>query len=1271
MAVSTRPLSSPAPSAGASLASANLRHISVRVPWHDNRWNGTVCEYPGENAECLALKQVNATRDDAVEAEHSGKVWLDLLDLGPKALPACADERGAFMAPFEHVQTRVHPYSQRDQDGPHGHIAPTPLRFPAFSAMAVPFRWTLRESAERLAERHGIPYSFAVEDRVVELMDGYQSNWVQDRDNQRGLLDRFFGGLEPQRSLVFFYAKRTPLSDEPIRTIVGVGRVTGVGQPVEYEYSRDGELRSMIWHRAVNHSIRPDGYEGPLDGFLLPYHQLLEHQRREDPSLDLSRFIAAAPEEGREQFSYGAEHVDHDVAIAALLACERALREASTVIRGQFDEQLAWLSARIGEVWRMRGPDPGLGSALVAFGMARGHRIAYEVSRFAGENESLWPLMDEIFDDPSILGDDLAADVSPVLCKTWKGLSEERRSLLKLLSRFDLTAPQALRYFDPMARRDARLTLTDRQVLENPYLLYECDRDEAQLCEQPEDRRIALETIDRGVFADPAVRALHPLPVPEPVTDPFDARRVRALAGAVLERGAGDGHTLLPQDDVIRGIQELPLTPPCSLRTDVLEQLASALEPTIRPDLMANGTPAYQLDRLAAMTDRIRTAVLKRIQAPRHEVTADWRALLDKALNRSVTPGDLAEERARQEKVAALAELAASRISVLIGPAGTGKTTLLSVLTTVPEIESRGVLLLAPTGKARVQLAGKTKLSAQTVAQFLLPLDRFEPITQTYRRSKADKERAYKTVIVDEASMLTEDQLGAVLDALAPVVERLILVGDPRQLPPIGAGRPFVDIVARLMPDEVERTFPRVGPGYAELTIRRRQDGQARDDLLLADWFGGGSGDAGADEIWARIGSGQPSDTLRFIQWKDADDLRARLMDALVEYLPLGGPDDLAGFGERLGGTVSERGLVFFNPNRGAPAEAEKWQILSPVHGQGHGVAEINRRIQRHFRADALRYARGRYRRTPKPMGPDEIVYGDKVMVTRNARRKYFKPREALGYIANGEIGVVVGDFKSEADKSPGRPWKLQVELSSQLDTTYSVVPKEMNEDGTPLLQLAYAITVHKSQGSEFGTTFLIVPEDCWLLSRELLYTALTRQRDRLVVLHQGPATALKRYASPAASETARRLTNLFGPPEPVKVEERFLEKWLIHQTRRGEAVRSKSEVIIADLLYAKGLEYEYERPLPGADGSTRYPDFTVDDAESGVTVYWEHLGLLSDPSYADRWERKLAWYREQGILRHEDGGGPNGTLIVSRDDERGGIVVPELERVVEEVFGL
>ncbi len=70
--------------------------------------------------------------------------------------------------------------------------------------------------------------------------------------------------------------------------------------------------------------------------------------------------------------------------------------------------------------------------------------------------------------------------------------------------------------------------------------------------------------------------------------------------------------------------------------------------------------------------------------------------------------------------------------------------------------------------------------------------------------------------------MLTELQLAAALDSLEPP-DRLILVGDHRQLPPIGAGRPYVDIVRRLLPENVDRLFPRIGRGYAELTVMRRQ----------------------------------------------------------------------------------------------------------------------------------------------------------------------------------------------------------------------------------------------------------------------------------------------------------------------------------------------------------------------------------------------------------------------------------------------------------------
>ena len=77
------------------------------------------------------------------------------------------------------------------------------------------------------------------------------------------------------------------------------------------------------------------------------------------------------------------------------------------------------------------------------------------------------------------------------------------------------------------------------------------------------------------------------------------------------------------------------------------------------------------------------------------------------------------------------------------------------------------------------------------------------------------------------------------------------------------------------------------------------------------------------------------------------------------------------------------------------------------------------------------------------------------------------------------------------------------------------------------MLELAYAVTVHKSQGSEFGQSFVILPSPCRVPSRELLYTALTRQRDHVTLLVQGELADLRQYASAAHSETAARITNL------------------------------------------------------------------------------------------------------------------------------------------------
>ena len=1140
----------------------------------------------------------------------------------------------------------------------------------------------LRSSAGQVVQEHGLPFMQQAEDDADRQM-GWRSDWVQDANNQRTLLEAFGGALKPRESLCFFYAKRTPLADDTRRVIVGVGRVAEVGPITEYEYEglKPGMLRSVLWQRAVHHTIRP----GFVDGFLLPYRQLLDVEREGIP-VNLAECVAFAPKDAFEQFSYGSEHVGHDHAIAALASCEAAIRAATRYVTGNWDGPLRWIADRIGELWERRGPHPGIGAALVAFGIPYGQALGYAVSAKLQPNDDPWLLMESVFDDPSVLEDPvLEKHVTKSVIDKWRGLKDERRALLKLLSRFDLTTDQALRFWTKENREQARIKVDDAELLANPYLLAELDRESLN--------PIQFSTVDRGAFPADVVRNLHPMPEPSRVDDPTDRRRVRALLVRTLEEAADHGDTLLPQNRVIQEIQKQALEPPCPVDADLLASQTDTLGPVIRPAEMHDGAPAYQLSRLVEMGDLIRRAVNGRLKMTPLKLDADWAALLDQRLP-PVAPDADADEReaerlARDEKVAALRTLAASRISVLIGPAGTGKTTLLSVLCSRPEVQQGGILLLAPTGKARVQiekaLDKSVKRTALNVAQFLVRHDRYDGQTGIYRRSDKPKASGSRTVVIDEASMLTEEQLGAVLDALTGV-ERLILVGDPRQLPPIGSGRPFVDVIDRLESEAAARAEAGGDPasaGFAQLTIRRRQKGESRDDILLADWFSGNPKGAGADEIWDRVlasglpspaqGSGAgdegPPSRLRFVRWNEAADLHERLLDVLAEELPaMQGADAVAGFELTLGATVGKGGYRYFNRDECAAA-AEAWQILSPVNAHGHGIDELNRMIQRHFRAGARALARQSYwnRRIPEPLGPEEIVYGDKVMVTSNGRRKAWPDNaDALHYVANGEIGIVVGTFKKPGDKAP--PKYLNVALSSQPGYTYSWEGGETSDERDLELKLAYAITVHKSQGSEFGITFLVLPRRSSFFSRELLYTALTRQRDKLIVLHQGEPEELRQLADPSGSETARRLTNLFVNPKIVEVGDRFLEDRLIHRTDRGELVRSKSEVIVANHLFRKGLEYRYEERLEGKDGSWRSPDFTI-ETEYGDTFYWEHLGMLHDRAYRENWERKLAWYREQGILPREEGGGPNGTLVTSQDDERGGIDSPAIGRLVDEVF--
>ncbi len=1264
-----------------------LRHVSIRVPWHDNGWNGCVCRDPKSNTACLRLKGISKTKDEKTEQNVSGLSIPDLLT--KKApLPPCVAERATFMADFDFFRDREHPYTKGNPKT-HGHFRPTSLHYPAYSAAAIPFRWMMRDEVFGKPEKGitGLVNTFPLEEvnEDFEPKLSFETNWIQDHRNHRALLDCFWNHIRPKESLVFFYAKQVPLiEDTGRRVLIGVGRVREpLSEPVEYKYdgTPKGKLRSLLWEQMVIHSIRA-GYP---DGFLMPYYEALE-KSDEGRAFDPAEAVAFAPEEHFIEFSYATEHVGNDAAISALLSMRDALDRCSELFGYAADPYHHWIDRELGQLWIKRGPFPGLGSVLSSTGLAMGNFIAQTLIDKVGDLGNSWAAWFKTLENPDkSLPPELARHIDKTIAKAWKRMSNERRGFFELLSRMDLTQNQANLLVSPEEREEGGIHLSDNDIIANPYLIYEATR----LSDDP----VSIGVVDRGMFPNVIIRKEFPVLEPSLIKTPVDVRRLRALSIRSLEIAAAKGDTLRPRNDVIRDLRggsDDKQEEQAQITADLIGVAEDEIfEGEIRLVKMADDRPAYQLERLGAAGDLIRATVEKRISGKRHTLTLDWRKALDSFLDKNNVkwPQDpeerKREETARIEKTAALEELAASRFSVLIGRAGTGKTTLLSVFCAQPEISKDGVLMLAPTGKARVRMedfarkAGIENCRAYTLAQHLSTTGRYDGLTRRYIMTGERGDRIAKTVIVDECSMLTEEMMAALLESLSKV-ERFILVGDYRQLPPIGAGRPFVDIVARLTPENLDGSKPHVGPGCAELKVPVRQGTGERDDLLLASWFGDGETGAGDDQVFEILSGKRGSDTVQFVCWETPEELEELLPEVLRKALNFNPDmDEWKAFGLSLGASEFN-GSIWYNikyedrPGSGIAAEA--WQILSPVRQKPWGTDKLNRFIQSHYKNELLEIARTApyYSRSiPTPKGNEQIIYGDKVINIRNWKvwnKRIFPLPTQADYLANGEIGIVVGHRRTK--KRDWFPRNLEIEFSTQRGKWFTFWDSDFKEEGEASLELAYALTVHKAQGSEFNKVILVLPRSPLMVTRELLYTALTRQKEKIVVLLQGAANDLHRFSSERYSATACRLTNLFGPPKPIEIKGRFLEERLIHNTVRGDLVRSKSEVIIANLLHSKKIDYEYEQELV-IDGipQDKFPDFTIEDDDADVKYIWEHLGILGDPGYKRRWVEKEQWYRDNGILPFQEDGGPNGTLIITRDDSKGGIDSALISRLIDEVL--
>ena len=495
-----------------------------------------------------------------------------------------------------------------------------------------------------------------------------------------------------------------------------------------------------------------------------------------------------------------------------------------------------------------------------------------------------------------------------------------------------------------------------------------------------------------------------------------DPRRVEAGTLFELTYNLSGGHSFLPEDKLIAATARL-----LTVEEDTVKQAVERL---------------LEVDRL----NRERLAGITVIYLPQlyEAETESTRRLLEFAGNTFPEPKNLDKlirsvakdsgiDYSRQQ-LEAIREAATSGLLLITGGPGTGKTTILNgILELLGRLQLR-TLLAAPTGRAAKRLSEVTGEDASTIHRLLEA--GIDPATGRMFFAR-DEENPLKcdAVIVDEMSMVDVLLLHSLLRAI-PQGKRLILVGDPDQLPPVGPGFPFGDMLRSGVLPSVRLTeiFRQAQQSLIVMNAHRVNQGEMPDlKCVTSDFF--------------------------FMRRSNEDALCALIRDLCATRLP---------------------------QNMGIPSD--QIQVLSPTRKGAVGTVNLNRLLQA-----AL-----------NPPGPDKkerafgdylFREGDRVMQIRNNYDILWKKTDgsAVGAgIFNGDVGI-----------------------SQPIDTgseTLSVLfdDKVADYDFTQLNELepAYAMTVHKSQGSEYRAVVLTAWNGSpYLLSRSILYTAITRARELLVIV--------------------------------------------------------------------------------------------------------------------------------------------------------------------------
>ena len=493
-------------------------------------------------------------------------------------------------------------------------------------------------------------------------------------------------------------------------------------------------------------------------------------------------------------------------------------------------------------------------------------------------------------------------------------------------------------------------------------------------------------------------------------------QRLEAAVTFELTYNENNGHVFLPKDKL--------LSATCQLLGCGAEQVETAL------DALAE-RHAVVIQRIA----NVEAVYLRRLWEAETSACARLLALLEVDADQSRFADKAVAEIEREQGITyaplqrQAVELAAKTgVILLTGGPGTGKTTTVRGIVALFQKMGLNIVLAAPTGRAAKRMSELTGgMEAQTVHR-LLGMSWNEATHQvTFQKTEKEPLEA-EAVIVDEMSMVDVSLFSALLRALRPGT-RLVRVGDADQLPSVGAGNVFSDLIRS---KKIETVFLREVFRQAEQSAIIRN--AHRVNLGESPELKGNQGD------------------FFFLCRRDAQ----RAVSTVLELCKTRLPDNMH-------------------------IPAEQIQVLTPTRKGPCGTVNLNRLLQ-----EAL---------NPKAPGKREILWGervfrvgDRIMQTRNDYDVVWQ--KADGTVGtgmfNGDVGRIV-----EIDQSG--EW-----LALDFDGRTAPYSTEMLSE----IDLAYAQTVHKAQGSEYRCVVLAtMPSAPSLMVRGVLYTALTRARKLLVMV--------------------------------------------------------------------------------------------------------------------------------------------------------------------------